>query len=209
MNRIALFNSWKSGFFRDSKQNTQMATLIPFALKNVNSLDLREDPIFQFFLLFNQTWLLENLESYTEETLQSFNQIEKRMNLVWKCLREKKKKTSKTPKFHDFMHKVMRIKLFGPTSITSTRGFEKMHYSYVKMAFLLTNRKNVIPQLINQVITLFIRFFFQSLFLFQSIYFRQVKNSLLVKEQYRYQTPISKNVFLVQKTKLWYLKSWD
>lgn len=90
------------------------------------------------------------------------------MNLVWKVLCEKIGKTAKVPKFHDSMHKTQRIKLFGPTSVTCTRSFEKYHYFVVKLAFLLTNRKNVIPQLITQV-KLF-RFFI-SLFFFSEIYF--------------------------------------
>ncbi len=73
------------------------------------------------------------------------------MNLLWKVLREKVGKNVKMPKFHDFMHKEQRIRLFGPTSITATRSFEKFHYFVVKLAFLLTNRKNVIPQLVSQV----------------------------------------------------------
>lgn len=73
------------------------------------------------------------------------------MDLVWKTLREQLGKDVKVPKFHDGMHKAARIRLFGPTSITSTRSFEKMHYFVVKLAFLLTNRKNVIPQLVTQV----------------------------------------------------------
>lgn len=87
------------------------------------------------------------------------------MNVVWKVLCEKVGKSAKVPKFHDSMHKNQRIRLFGPTSVTCTRSFEKYHYFVVKLAFLLTNRKNVIPQLITQVI-LFFWFCFLKLFLF-------------------------------------------
>lgn len=82
LNQIPIFNSWKNGFFRDSKQNVTMSAFIPFALKNVVE-NPDEDALFQFFLLFNQTWSLENSPQFTEETIKTFSMIEKRLFLFF------------------------------------------------------------------------------------------------------------------------------
>lgn len=49
------------------------------------------------------------------------------------------------------MHKKRRIRLFGPTVITSTRPMERLHISAVKTAYIHTNHKEVEEQLMNQV----------------------------------------------------------
>jgi DNA-binding MltR family transcriptional regulator len=70
---------------------------------------------------------------------------------MWNFLRSKLKKDSKTPKFHDSQHKIDRIKLYGPTNITSTRSFEKEHHSSIKLAYVQTNKKDVSKQLVDKV----------------------------------------------------------
>lgn len=77
LNQQTVFKSWKNGFFRDSKQNVIMSLLMPFGMKNVIE-NPNEDPLFQFFLLFNQTWTLENSPKFTEEILETFASIERR-----------------------------------------------------------------------------------------------------------------------------------
>ncbi len=77
VNQNNVFKSWKNGFFRDSKQNVCMSILIPFGLKNILD-DPNEDPLFQFLLLFNQTWTMENSPEFTDDTLETFSGIQKR-----------------------------------------------------------------------------------------------------------------------------------
>ena len=61
-------------------------------------------------------------------------------------------KDGKTIKFHDSNHKWEKIELYGSSRICWVRSFEKLHYSVVKVGYSLTNKKDIVSQLVNQVI---------------------------------------------------------
>jgi hypothetical protein len=73
------------------------------------------------------------------------------MKKEWSILRSQLNKESKTLKYHDSLHKIKRIRLFGPTEITSTRSFERLHITVIKTGYEHTNHRNVEAQLANNV----------------------------------------------------------